>query len=323
MNAAVVRDVTRPPQWVEFADPLPNQNETIVSVRAAAVSPLVRGRASGAHYSSSGVDSFVAGVDGVGITTEGRRVFFGFARPPFGSMAERAPVPMENCVDVPDDLDDATAAALGNPGMSSWVALRERAKFVAGESVLINGATGTAGRLAVRIARHMGARAIVVTGRSAQQLESLRAEGADDTIPLTLEPVELEARFDEALQEYQVTVVLDYLWGASAERIIAAIARNDAGTVAPRVRFVQIGAVSGPDIRLPAAALRSSGLEILGSGLRGVSNATLLDSIGEMLRWARVAGLSVDVATAPFSEVESAWQRDWGAKRLVLVADAA
>ncbi|HEY3674751.1 MAG TPA: zinc-binding alcohol dehydrogenase family protein [Candidatus Tumulicola sp.] len=321
MNAAVVRDVTRPPQWIEFADPLPNQNETIVTVRAAAVSPLVRGRASGAHYSSLGADSFVAGVDGVGIAADGRRVFFGFARPPFGSMAERAPVRLENCVDIPEDLDDATAAALGNPGMSSWVALRSRAAFVAGESVLINGATGTAGRLAVRIAKHLGARSVVVTGRSAEILESLRAEGADDTISLALEPSELETRFDEALREYQVNVVLDYLWGASAERIIAAIARNDSGAVAPRIRFVQIGAVSGPEIALPAAVLRSSGLEILGSGLRSVSNATLLESIGEMLRWARSAGLSVDVATAPLSDVENAWQRDWGAKRLVLIAD--
>jgi NADPH:quinone reductase-like Zn-dependent oxidoreductase len=322
MLAAVVRDVTQPPQWIEFADPLPNQNETIVEVRAAAVSPLVRGRAAGMHYSSSGVDSFVAGVDGVGIAADGRRVFFGFARPPFGSMAERAPVRLENCVDIPDDLDDATAAALGNPGMSSWVALRQRARFVAGESVLINGATGTAGRLAVRIARHMGARAVVVTGRSTGLLQSLRDQGADDVIPLTLEQDELEARFDEAMREYRIDVVLDYLWGASAERIIAAIARNDSGSVAPRVRFVQIGSISGADIRLPGSALRSSGLEILGSGLRSVSNATLLESIGEMLRWARVAGLSIDIATAPFSDVGKAWRHDWGAKRLVLVSTA-
>lgn len=321
MNAAVVRDVTQPPQWLEFADPLPNQNEVIVTVRAAAVTPLVRGRASGAHYSATAADSFVAGVDGVGITPEGRRVFFGFPRAPFGSMADRAPVRLENIVDIPDDLDDTTAAALGNPGMSSWVALRERAKFVDGESVLINGATGAAGRLAVRIARHLGARHIVATGRAAELLQALRDEGVDETISLTSEPADLDEQFDDVLREYNIDVILDYLWGDSAERIIRAIARNDSGVVAPRVRFVQIGAVSGGDIRLPAAALRSSGLEIVGSGLRSVSNATLMESIGEMLRWARVAGLSVDVATAPLSEVATAWNRDWGGKRLVLLAD--
>jgi NADPH:quinone reductase-like Zn-dependent oxidoreductase len=321
MHAAVVRDVTRPPQWIDFADPLPNHHETIVTVSAAALSPLVRGRASGAHYSAATVDSFVAGVDGVGTTSDGRRVFFAFPRAPFGSMAERAPVRLDNCVDIPDELDDVTAAALGNPGMSSWVALNERAKFVAGESVLINGATGTAGRLAVLIARHLGAKAVIATARSAEQLEALRAEGIDETISLTLEPAELEARFDEALRRHNVGVVLDYLWGPSAERIIAAIAHNASGPVAPRIRFVQIGAVSGADISLPGAALRSSGLEILGSGLRSVSNATLLASIGEMLQAATTAGLTIDTATAPLSDVEDAWKRDWGSRRVVLVAE--
>ncbi len=174
MHAAVVTDVTKPPRWLEFADPLPAANEIVVSVRAAALSPLARGRASGTHYSASGADSFVAGVDGVGLTPDGRRVFFAFPRAPFGTMAERAPVALDNCTLVPDGLDDVTAAALGNPGMSSWVALRERAKFERGESVLINGATGSAGRLAVRIARYLGARAIVVTGRNESQLEALR-----------------------------------------------------------------------------------------------------------------------------------------------------
>ncbi|HEY1428766.1 MAG TPA: zinc-binding alcohol dehydrogenase family protein, partial [Candidatus Tumulicola sp.] len=261
MHAAVVRELTRPPEWIEFADPLPNHNETIVTVRAAALTPLVRGRASGAHYSASAGSEFVAGVDGVGTTADGRRVFFGFARPPFGSMAERAPVRLDNCVDVPDELDDVTAAALGNPGMSSWVALNERAKFVAGESVLVNGATGTAGRLAVLVARHLGARSIVATGREAERLEALREHGVDETISLNLDADALERCFDEVMREHNVTVVLDYLWGVSAERIIAAIARNTSGDAAPRIRFVQIGATSGGDIKLPGAALRSSGLE--------------------------------------------------------------
>ncbi len=321
MHAAVVTDVTKPPRWLEFADPLPAANEIVVSVRAAALSPLARGRASGTHYSASGADSFVAGVDGVGITSDGRRVFFAFPRAPFGTMAEQAPVFLDNCTLVPDDLDDVTAAALGNPGMSSWVALRERAKFERGESVLINGATGSAGRLAVRIARYLGARAIVATGRNESQLEALH-DLVDEAIPLSLEPAQLETRFDQALRTHRVGVILDYLWGTSAERLIAAIARNSAGDAAPRIRFVQIGAVSGADIRLPGSALRSSGVEIMGSGLRSVTNKTLIASIGEMLREATAAGLTIDAATASLEDVEAAWQRDWGSRRLVLVADA-
>src|ERR1700733_10101751 len=113
-----------------------------------------------------------------------RRVYFVLPKPPLGSMSERTVVRSGQCVALPDGLDDVTAAAIANPGMSAWAALKERAKLVAGETVLVNGATGTAGRLAVQIAKYMGAKKGIATGRNIEVLKSLAGLAADVTIPL-------------------------------------------------------------------------------------------------------------------------------------------
>jgi NADPH:quinone reductase-like Zn-dependent oxidoreductase len=135
------------------------------------------------------------GVDGVGRLDDGRRVYFVLPKPPLGSMSERTVVRSEQCVALPDGLDDVTAAAIANPGMSAWAALKERAELAAGETVLVNGATGTAGRLAVQIAKYMGARKVIATGRNIEALKSLAHLGADVTIPLGEDPDALEKAF--------------------------------------------------------------------------------------------------------------------------------
>jgi NADPH:quinone reductase-like Zn-dependent oxidoreductase len=105
-------------------------------------------RRTGLYYSSNGTFPSVVGADGVGRTTDGRRVYFVLPEAPYGALAEKTLVRSKQCVVVPDDLDDATAAAVANPGMSAWAALVERAHVRTGETILVNGATGTAGRLA-------------------------------------------------------------------------------------------------------------------------------------------------------------------------------
>ncbi len=205
------------------------------------------------------------GIDGVGRMRDGRRVYFVLPKAPFGGMAEKAPVRPEQCVSLPDDVDDITAAAIAIPGMSSWAAFKERAHLLAGENVLINGATGAAGRLAVQIAKHLGAKRVIATGRDLAALEQVKALGADATIPLIQSPEELETAFQEQFGGEGVDVVLDYLWGKSAEILIVAAAKAGKDTVP--IRFVQIGAVSGGNITLPSAALRSSALVLMGSGI--------------------------------------------------------
>ena len=179
MKAAVVLEAGKPPVYAEFSEPEPAAGESRIAVTAAAISQVVKSRASGQHYSSAGQFPFVVGIDGVGRLDDGSRVYFVLPRAPYGSMAERTVAPPARCLPLPDDLDDVTAAAIANPGMSSWAAYVERAKLKPGETVLVNGAAGTAGRLAVQIARHLGAGKVIATARNADALKSVAALGAD------------------------------------------------------------------------------------------------------------------------------------------------
>ena len=303
MKAAVVTSLGQLPVCMDFADPLPEGNEVLVDLRAAAISPLARARASGKHYSFDGQYPFVAGVDGIGTLSTGQRVYFALPRSPFGAMAEHVPVQKDLCAPVPDDLDDVRAAALANPGMSSWVALRERARMQPGETVLVNGATGTSGQLAVQIARHMGARRVVATGRNPAALDRLKALGADEVITLSdaaTVPERLDAVFAQG-----VDIVLDYLWGSSARMILEAAAH--ARPPEARRRFVQIGSISGEELALPGSWLRSSALELIGSGIGSVSMAGMMSAIGDLLAAADAAGLEIATETCPLAAISEAW----------------
>lgn len=306
MKAAVVQGPGQVPVFADFAEPVPAAGEILIDVTAAAISQVVKARASGAHYSATDAFPFVAGIDGVGRTSDGRRVYFVMPRPPHGAMAERVAVPAAQCVDLPDDLDDLAAAAIANPGMSSWAAYVERARLKPGETVLVNGATGTSGRLAVRIARHLGAGKVIATGRNAQVL---REVGADVTLPLD-RPEDFLAPFAEG-----VDVVIDYLWGDSARALLIAGAR--AGRDAAPIRFVQVGSVSAADIALPSGVLRSSAIELMGSGIGSIRFDRLVAATGAVLQAAVPAGLHIAFTPAPLAEVEQAWPRDDSRRRTV------
>lgn len=195
MNAAVVRSYDAAPSYTTFDEPVAGEGEVLVTVTAAGLHPIVKVLANGTHYGSTGVLPFVPGVDGVGRLEDGTRIFFGAARPPFGSFAEKTVTGAATYIPLPDGLSDEAAAGLANPGMSSWVALTARAKFVAGESVLILGATGSAGQLAVQIAKRMGARRVIAAGRNPEALAKAKDLGADETISLELGRDELVAAF--------------------------------------------------------------------------------------------------------------------------------
>lgn len=317
MKAAVVRGAGQVPVYGDFAEPVVGANDVLVHITATALSHVTRSRASGAHYSSSGQYPFVAGVDGVGRLEDGRRVYFAMPRAPFGAMAERVAVSPRQLIALPDGLDDVTAAALANPGMSSWAALTERAKLKAGEVVLINGATGAAGRLAVQIAKHLGAGKVIATGRNVQALESLREIGADETIALG--DSDLDGRL-ESVFGAGVDVVIDYLWGPSAERVLIAGAR--AGAEARPIRFVQVGAASGGEITLPSAVLRSSAIEMMGSGIGSIPMDRFVAAIHGVLHAAAPGGFRIATKTAPLADVERLWLEDDGAQRTVFVVAA-
>jgi len=309
MKAAIVNSFDRAPEYGEFEEPVAQADEVLVKVSAAGLSQLVRGQAAGRHYSSSTALPVVPGVDGVGRLADGRRVYFALPRAPFGSMAELSVVRSSQYIALPEDVDDVTAAAIANPGMSSWVALNERAKFVAGETVLINGATGVSGRLAIQIAKHLGARRVIATGRNEASVAGLPLLGADRVIALDQAPERLMDVFRKEIKESGVNVILDYLWGASAESLIGAVAGHGSGEAEPRIRYVQIGSLSGQTIALSSGPLRSSGLELLGSGLGSVSNEVLVKNIGELMKAVVPAKLKIAAQAVALALVTEAWGR--------------
>jgi len=261
------------PKYRDFEEPIPARGQVLINVQASALSQLARSKASGGHYSSTGRFPFVAGVDGVGVRDDGTPVYFFGVPAPFGAMAQRTIVPETMCIPPPLGLDAAFAAALAIPGMSSWAALLERARFVEGETVLINGATGASGRLAVQIAKHLGVRKVVVTGRDAKTLGTLARLGADVMVSLGQSPDSLAHALTPHLAE-GIDVVLDYLWGPSARAILTTAAK-----VLPKsypLRFVQIGTIGGAELTLPGAVLRASALTLLGSGIGSIPMPRLL-----------------------------------------------
>ena len=237
MKAAVVHGSrARRPSTAEFSEPAPSAGECRIAVTAAAISHVVKSRASGRHYSSSGRFPFVVGIDGVGRLDDGSRVYFVLPRAPFGGMAERTVAPSAQCLPLPDELDDVTAAAIANPGMSSWAAYAERAKLTAGRN-----------RAGERRDRHGGpprrpdrqaSRAPRRSSRppaTPRRCKSVAALGADVTIPLVDDETALEDRFKEQFAQ-GVDVVIDYLWGKSAERLLIAGRQGGKGGRADPVR---------------------------------------------------------------------------------------
>ncbi|HTY85034.1 MAG TPA: zinc-binding alcohol dehydrogenase family protein [Silvibacterium sp.] len=317
MNAAVVEAFDRPPRYTSFADPVPSEKELLISVTAAAMHPIVRALAAGTHYGSTGKVNFIPGVDGAGRLPDGSRVYFGVTRPPYGTFAERAVTEAWLTLPLPDSVDDVTAAAMMNPAMSSWAALTARAKFVAGENVLILGATGIAGHLAVQIARRLGAGRVIAAGRNPEALAQAAVLGADVTIALGQERGELIAEFRRQISESKIDVVLDYLWGPPAESVLAAISEKGLSHESRRIRYVQIGNSAGPNISLHAATLRSSGLELLGSGFGSASLEQILQAVRAFLAAAEKSPFTISTKVVPLREVEAAWSKPERGSRLV------
>jgi NADPH2:quinone reductase len=288
-----------------------------VTVTAAGLHPIVKALANGTHYGSTGELPFIPGLDGVGRLNDGSRIYFGMARSPHGTFAEHTLAASWMVVPLPEEMNDATAAAIANPAMSSWVALTARARFVAGESVLILGATGVAGQLAVQIAKRMGARRVIAAGRNPQALESLKGLGADAVVALDQQPDALVAAFRREYAVDGVDIVLDYLWGQPAEALLQAITQRGLSKKAGRLRFIQIGDSAGKSISLPASVLRSSGLELLGSGFGSASLDQIRIAIADFFNLAAAQPFHFNVKTAPLSEVETLWNAPEQGTRLV------
>jgi len=313
MQAAVVNVPGQAPKYQSFPDPTPIEGEALVHVRAAGLHNLVKSIASGAHYSAAGSGPAVPGVDGVGVLDDGSRVYFLFVRKPWGTMAELAAAPRNKLIPVPDGLSDAQAAAIPNPGMSAWISMKDRAALSAGETVLILGATGVAGQLAVQVARLLGAKRVIAAGRN---VDAIASANVDAVIALGQPEDALREAF-AAEAASGIDVVIDYLWGRPTEVLLEALAKGFKAESTHKTRLVEVGTMAGPTITLPGAILRSIDLTLLGSGIGATPLDRILATIPTLFQMAAAGKLTVAAEPVPLAEVEPAWNRVEKGRRIV------
>jgi len=301
MKAAVVRSFDAPPRYEDFDLPPAGPDDVVVDVLAAGLHPRVRSGASGSHYADTQVLPMIPGIDAVGRLPDGTLAYCVVHDTPCGTMADQVVVDRRRCVRLPDGVDEAILAAAMNPGMSSWIALRLRAPIERGQHVFILGATGNAGRMAIQIARLLGAGRVVGAGR---QIARLASSGADAVVSLVGKPEAVDEAIAEAASD--ADIVLDYLWGKPALDAMTALltARRDRGKP---LSWIQIGSVAGPTMELPSVALRSTNLRVMGSGQGSVPARAIVEELPHLAREILAHRIPVEVVRVPLSQVEAAW----------------
>lgn len=310
MKAAVITSFDRPPRYNDFADPIAEgPGEMLVDVLAVGLHHLTRARASGTHYSSTVALPAVPGADGVGRGPDGLLRYFVVDGAKSGTMAERAVIALDRSIVLPPDADPVTIAAAMNPAMGAWLALRCRFPFTAGQKVLILGATGSSGRMAVQIARHLGAGRIIAAGRNTQQLAALPALGATDVV--TLDDAQLGAL------AHDIDVVLDFVWGDTAARLTESLVVQRSDRTRP-LTWIQVGSIGGATAAIPAAALRASRLQFIGSGIGSVPGREIVAELPSLARAIMQGTLRIDAKVMPLRDVETAWSDVGTSERIVL-----
>jgi len=302
IRTALVEAFGEPPRERGIPAPFARPGQEIVDVLAVGVHHVTRGIASGAHYASSGRLPLVPGVDGIVRRADGSLAFV--AAPGTGTMSAQLAVDPRALVPLPDG-DPAVYAATLNPLISSWMVLTERVPLAPGADVLVFGATGTSGFLAVQAARHLGAGRVIAAGRNPERLEALRAAGADEIVELGQDstPAALAAAAAD------VDVVLDYLWGPVTGTALEAILRAR-GDETRLLDWVQIGSLAGAEISLPAAALRSNALRLSGSGFGSVPFAAYVRELPRAAALVASGELVVEPVRVTLAEVETAWANE-------------
>ncbi|QKS46506.1 zinc-binding alcohol dehydrogenase family protein [Paenibacillus cellulosilyticus] len=318
MHAVVVRSYDKGPVYEKVEEPQPQgPHEAVVEVLAAGLHHYVRAQADGSHYTSKDSSGLplIPGIDGVGRLADGKMVYFVAPDTSFGTMAEKTVIDLRRSVPLPEGADAVRIAATMNPAMSAWVALRRRIHFEQGQKVLVLGATGSSGQMAVQIAKLMGASEVIAAGRDQERLESLRARGADVLVSLAGDIGEAAARLGEAAAE--VDVVIDYLWGKPAELAMVPMLmkRSDRSR---SLTWIQIGSVAGASAAIPSAALRSANFQLLGSGQGSVTAAGYLAEFPALIEAILDGKLQVHAVTCPLSKAEEVWSAPSSAEQRIV-----
>ncbi len=305
MKAAVVSSFDTAPRYEEFPAPTTaGDDDMIIDVIAAGLHPRVRSQADGSHYTSTGKLPLVPGIDGVGRGADGLLRYFILRDTTMGAMAEQTVIDTRRSIVLPEDSDPIAVAAAMNPAMSSWVALRRRVQFRAGQNVLVLGATGNAGRMALQITKLFGANQIIAAGRGADRRAGLPALGATDTVPLEGDADTVAERLGRAASD--VDVVIDYLWGQPTTAAMVAVVTDRAHRARP-LTWIEIGSVAAPTAPIPSAVLRAARLQIVGSGQGSVSTREILAELPALAQEITNGTFDIDARPTPLTDVEQAW----------------
>ena len=321
MKAAVLIQLGSSPVYVDFPDPIPQNDEQIlIDVEAAALKNIDKLRTKAGNYVSYSELPAIVGSDGVGILEDGTRIY---AQGITGMMAEKALVSKNRYTILPEEIDIAIAAALPNALFGSAMALQYRAKFKSGDVVIINGATGVTGQVAVQLAKHFGASKIIVTGRNEKTLQKLKILGADEIIFLKHDETYIIQVIKEIHRQTPIDVVIDYLWGRPVELIIQAI-QVEGEKINPRkVKIVTVGDMAGQNIALNSGDLRSADIELIGSGLGTYSPKDLMEFstkiLPDMFALAAKGKLKIEIQKEKLENIETAWNNDVDGKRTVIM----
>jgi NADPH:quinone reductase-like Zn-dependent oxidoreductase len=311
MRAAVLHEHGATPRFGDFPDPRPEPGSLVVETGAAALHHLDLHKSTGTFYLGPPPLPSVVGTNGVGRLEDGRRVYFDATVAPYGSMAARALAAADALFGVPDGLDDVRAAALGNSGLGGWLAVAWRARLQPGETVLVLGATGAVGNVAVQAAKLLGAGRVVAAARSGDRLERLLARGADVTVELGDD--DPAPAFRDAAGG-AVDVTIDTLWGEPALAAIRVAARG--------ARHIEVGDVAGRDLRLPAPAVRSVSLDLCGFSIAHPPIEVRREGYRRLAGLVERGEIVVDVERVPLEQVAAAWERQrtaaGGAKQVLV-----
>lgn len=310
MKAAILQQFGKAPQYGDFPEPVPeNEQQIVMTVKAASIKQLDKAKASGNHYTSNVLLPAVVGFDGAGVLDDGRRVY---AMGLTGMLAEKALIDKDKWVPLPDNIDFKLAAALPNMLLGSDMALLYRGGIKRGDVILINGATGVTGMVATQVARLHGASKVIVTGRNPDSLRQLKELGADETISLKQDDELFVSQLTAIQNATPIDIVLDYIWGHPIELILSAL--GGASVVHP-VKIVSVGEMAGATIALSGSSLRSHPIEILGSGFGSMTpeqvQIYMKDVLPSIFNMASEGKIKIDIESASLKDVEEAWTKKY------------
>jgi NADPH:quinone reductase-like Zn-dependent oxidoreductase len=292
MRAARLHELGGTPRVDEVDAP---EGPNVIAVTAAGLNPVDVAIGHGRFYGGTPPTPYVIGSEGVGVTADGRRVWFRGS----GAFAEFAQ--SEQTFDVPNGVDDDLALACGIAGLTGWLAVAWRAKVTGEDTVLVLGASGSLGSAAVQGAKLLGARRVVGAARQVDRVP----DAADAVVEL-----------GDSYELPEATVVIDALWGTPAERALEAAARG--------VRFVQLGQSAGPTATLQSGWVRGKQAEILGYSIFSTPPDVIAAGYSELCEHAREGRIQFDVEAFDLDDVAAAWERQAtgspGAKIVVRVA---